>query len=278
MDPERLVNYLLEKIDTNIIHNEIITRIVKYTVKVNNVSITDKVLDYLNDKNINSDIILPLHQNLYKNNVVKGVENLIMYYYQKNALKKRFKYLNIGWYKYKSKKCLIGIIQEYSVNKDFDNLNKYYKFLNEIDKPYSEFIIGIQYKYHNKFDKMIEHFKLFLECIDKNLLLFDKDEISEYENAYSIIIHTLVGNEIDLKYVQTIYNKFNIKSKKLMIYLQLKINKTKLSDYCKIGECSTCLDDDVNMQMFDCLNHHYCRNCTIQLLTCPKCTIGRISF
>ena len=83
-------------------------------------------------------------------------------------------------------------------------------------------------------------------------------------------------NEIELHFVQEMVKKFNIISGSIYNNIQYKLNKTKLTDYKKIGTCNICLDEDVEIQLFDCLGHYYCKKCTVQLSKCPTCLCDRI--
>lgn len=266
------------RIDQNINqHDYIKYNIIKHIIKLNDNDITHQSINYLHDINIPLEILVPLYKKMYKNNDLKGIDHLIMYYDYKGANKKRYKYLKIGWYKFKDQRSLCSLIHYYSVNKDYDNVDKYTNILKPINPSIAQFMIGMEHKLRNNYDEMIINLKLFFEYIkDEDLIYIEDKELNDHTKAYINILRLFISNEIELKFVHEITNKFKLITRSIYNKIQVKINKTKLTDYKKIGTCNVCMENETELQLFDCLGHHYCKKCTVQLNKCPTCLCDRI--
>jgi hypothetical protein len=265
-------------IDENIDHHDYIKHnIINRIIKLKDNNILQQSINHLHTTTVPTEILVPLYKKMYKNNDIKGIDHLIMYYYYKGADKKRFKYLNIGWYKFKDQRSLCSLIHYYSVNKDYDNIEKYHHILKSINPSIAQFMIGMEHKRRCNYDQMILNLKLFFDYVKKeDLIINDGEELNDYTKAYVSILRLFIMNEIELHFVQEMVKKFNIISGSIYNNIQHKLNKTKLTDYKKIGTCYVCLDEDIEIQLFDCLGHHYCKKCTVQLSKCPTCLCDRI--
>jgi len=251
--------------------------IIKRVIKLNDNNILEQSVNHLHNTTVPVEILVPLYRKMYKNNDLKGIDHLIMFYHYKGAEKKRFKYLNIGWYKFKDQRSLCSLIHYYSVNKDYDNVEKYTNILKPINPSIAQFMIGMEHKLRCNYDEMIINLKLFFEYVKKDDLIMKEDEeLNDYTKGYINILRLFIMNEIELQFVQETVKKFNIITGTIHSNIQFKINKTKLPNYKKIGSCYICFDDDVELQLYDCLGHHYCKKCTVQLNKCPTCMCDRI--
>ena len=230
-------------IDQNIDHHDYIKHnIINRIIKLKDNEILQQSINHLHTTTIPTEILVPLYKKMYKNNDLQGIDHLIMFYHYKGANKKRFKYLNIGWYKFKDQRSLCSLIHHYSVNKDYDNVEKYHNILKIINPSIAQFMIGMEHKLRSNYDEMIIN----------------------------------MDNDINIPLLQFILHKLNITNSSILGHIQFKLNKTKLKDpvYNKTGSCNICFSDDVQLQLFDCLGHYYCQDCTISM---DKCAICRCS-
>ena len=107
--------------------------------------------------------------------------------------------------------------------------------------------------------------------VDSNLIKYNNDELNQYEKHFMYIIRLYLDNEIELSFIQYVLHKFNITMPGILGHLQYKLNKSKLSIYKQISTCPICYADNIELQLFDCLGHHYCKECTIGLDKCAMC-------
>jgi hypothetical protein len=112
-----------------------------------------------------------------------------------------------------------------------------------------------------------------LNNVNPSLLVFDNDIDNNYEKKFLNVIKLFLNNEINLGFIQSILHKYNITMSQILGHLQFKLNKIKLKDpeYSKIGTCNICFGDDVKLQLYDCLGHYYCLECTINMEKCAVC-------
>jgi hypothetical protein len=251
--------------------------IIKCIIKLNNNTILQESINHLHTTSVPTEILVPLYKKMYKNNDVRAIDHLIMYYDYRCAHNKKLKYLNIGWYKFKDQRSLCSLIHHYSVNKNYEKVDKYSNILETINPCIAQFMIGMENKLRNKYYNMIKHLKKFFDYLKKeDLSLENKDDLNDNTKAYLNIIRLFTTNEIELHFIQQMTSKFDLITSTIHNNLQFKINKTKLINYRKTGQCNICLDENISLKLFDCLGHYYCDSCTVQLDKCPTCLCNRI--
>jgi hypothetical protein len=278
----------MEEIDQqiyNILNNQYqdidrrIRRVVSFIKKLNIDSITEKFIDYLEMNNYNIDLIYPLYIKLYKNNNINGIHKLYIYYDKKNDSNMKIKYMNIGWYKLKDLNSLCNLVKFYLYAGDNEKCDKYCNILMSNNIAMGQFLSGIICKERNQYNKMIEHFTLFFSYISINDLGDEYDEKNMYSHAYGIITCIFTQNEIELNFIQKMHYRFEMNKDPYIGNLQLKINKTKLPNYRKDGECPICMKENSSLKIFDCLAHYYCDECTVQINNkCPICRLSRMCY
>ena len=203
---------------------------------------------------------------------------LAEYYHSIDDIPNMVKYLKISVDEFNDSASIYNLIMHYNHENDEPNSIKYCNMLIEHNYKNGQFFMGQTFRQFTKYNEMIKHYKLFLEDIKDGEVNFYNDNISELENqAMFVIFHVFIANEIDLEEMQTYLHKFNITTDQLLGLLQFKINKTKIPYYSKIGECPICLEDNVNLKLYDCLGHYYCQMCTVKIEKCAICKCSRRS-
>ena len=113
------------------------------------------------------------------------------------------------------------------------------------------------------------HYDYFLTNIDSAII----NNSSIIEKQSSHIIKLYLDNDINILLIQATLHKINFSHSEILGHVQFKLNKIKLKDpvYSKIGYCNICMNDDIQLQLFDCLGHYYCLDCTINIAKCALC-------
>jgi len=228
----------------------------------------------------NVEQFISLNEIALSHGIEDAAISLLEYYDDIQDNENKLKYLKICVDDFNSTDKLYDIIMYYKYMFDEENCIIYCnKLINNKDHGHNykngHFLLGQLYKHISKYSEMIHHYKLFLSSIEKKDIPFDDDIIIDMESKVLFVINIFITNEIDLVEIQEYMNKFNIKSDRLTTIIQLKINKTKLIEYNKMGECPICRQTEL-LQIFDCLGHYFCKMCTVKLedecaiCKCPK--------
>jgi tetratricopeptide (TPR) repeat protein len=213
----------------------------------------------------NVDEMIRLYTLTYENGDKEGTFALANYYTKIQNDEQMIKYLTIGANRFNDRDSIYNLIVYYQ--KKHDKINCLYwvdKLI--VDNPNAgHYLKGWAFEKFNDTDCMKIHYTMFLEKLPPN-------PIVSHEDAEKIldIIKIYLHNEIDLPFIQTMLHKFSITDDIILGHLQFKINKTKLPNYTQTGECMICYETK-DIQMYDCLGHHYCLGCTIKIEKCAVC-------
>jgi len=215
----------------------------------------------------NKEEVIRLYNLAIDNDSGNGAHELAEYYKLNGDITNYIKYLDVSIDKFNNEESIIELISYYNGIKDETNSITYCDKLIKINSSRGYFTKGMTYEIYNKYTEMKECYNTFLN----NLCINNFTDTNYKYVAYIIKLYLI--NEIDISYVQSMMHKFEIVEPKITGYLQYKIHKSKLKEpvYNKIGTCSICLTDDVTLQLFDCLGHYYCRDCTIKIAKCAVC-------
>jgi tetratricopeptide (TPR) repeat protein len=220
----------------------------------------------------NKDEIIRLYTLAYKNGNREGAYSLALYFKYLNDTPNVLKYLRIGAERFDDEEAMYDLVVYYISIKDEPNSFKYCQTLFNKNPLQGHFILGKTFKEYNKFSEMKIHFNEYLNKLTTNEIKFDTDLISSHEKQFSYILKIYMDNDINLTFVQSTLHRLNITTSKLLGHLQFKLNKTRLDGYLQENkECSICYDPNTNLNLFDCLGHHYCESCTINMDKCPVC-------
>jgi tetratricopeptide (TPR) repeat protein len=215
--------------------------------------------------------MIRLYTLAYENGNKDGAFGLVDYYKSTHDIANVLKYLNIGVDQFNDQESIYDLVMYYQSINDETNSLKYCDKLIQTNPNRGHFIKGKMFQTFKKYDEMKIHFNSFFESLVPTNLLFNTDELNNDEKQFSYVIKLYMDNELDLPYVQFILHKFNITTSTILGHLQFKLNKTKLTIYNQVGTCAICFNDNINLQLFDCLGHHYCRDCTISMDKCAVC-------
>jgi len=171
------------------------------------------------------------------------------------------------------------------VEKNMNEAMKYLKLGAEIKDSASIYQIIVIYYNYKVFDipqnieEGIKYIKLFLEhvTVDNIYNKVTKKLTNLGTYLQKIIYAILLQNDLELPLVQDLISKYQVFSN-LNSLLQFKLNKKKLPVYTKIDRCMVCFEDNVTTQLFDCLGHYYCQNCTIKITECCLCKSHKRCF
>jgi hypothetical protein len=218
---------------------------------------------------INVDEMIRLYElALHYNNEI-GVIALVDYYKLNNDIPNVLKYLNIYVDKYNDKQSMHDLIIYYHSINDEENSMKYCNKLFAIDQLQGHFYKGKTYEVVKKYSEMKSHYDYFLNNVNITII----NNSSMIEKQVSHILKLYLDNDINIPFVQEILHKINFTHAHILGHVQYKLNKIKLKDpvYSKIGSCNICMNDDIQLQLFDCLGHYYCLDCTINIDKCALC-------
>ena len=219
----------------------------------------------------NDDEVIRLYNLALENGSKDGAYMLGQFYKIKNDIPNACKYFDIGIERFKDEDSIYILIMHYQSINDEVNSMKYCDKLIECNPIKGYFIKGKSCELFQKYSEMKENYNKFLNTVDPNLIKFNNDELNQYEKHFGYIIRLYLENEIDLSFMQYVLHKFNITTSGILGHLQYKLNKCKLSIYKQTGTCPICYADNIELQLFDCLGHHYCKDCTIGLEKCAMC-------
>jgi TPR repeat protein len=171
------------------------------------------------------------------------------------------------------------------VEKNIDEAIKYLKLGAEIrdaSSIYQLILLNYNCKIFDipqNIEEGFKYIKLFLEIvnIDNIYSKVNKKLTIKGTYLYKIIYEILLQNDMELNFVQELISKYPVFSN-LNSLLQFKLNKKKLQNYTKIDRCMVCFEDNVTTQLFDCLGHYYCQNCTIKIKDCCLCKSHKRCF
>lgn len=213
----------------------------------------------------NEEEVIRLYNLAIENDDGNGAHELAEYYKSKDDITNFIKYSNISIDQFNNEESTIPIISYYNGIKDETNSIKYCDKLIKINSLRGYFTKGMTYQIYDKYTEMKECYDTYLN----NLCINNFDDPIHYK----YVIKLYLMNDIDIPYVQSMMHKFKMVEPKLTGHLQYKIHKSKLKEpmYNKIGTCSICLTDAITLQLFDCLGHYYCRDCTIKIDKCAVC-------
>lgn len=205
---------------------------------------------------------------IYYNDEI-GVIALVDYYKLKNDTQNILKYLNIYVDKFNDKQSIHDLIIYYHSTNDEENSMKYSNKLFEIDQLQGHFYKGKTYEVFKKYSDMKLHYDYFLANIDSEII----NNSSMIKKQSLHIIKLYLDNDINILLIQATLHKINFSHSDILGHVQYKLNKIKLKDpvYSKIGSCNICMNDDIQLQLFDCLGHYYCLDCTINIAKCAIC-------
>ena len=219
---------------------------------------------------------IKLYETAVKYKIKDAAMGLADYYNSIEDFPNMVKYLEICLEDFDDADSAWNLSQYYTGINDEKNSILYANKLITLDYNKGHFMMGQLYRHFLKYELMINHYKLFLTNIKVEDVNFENENCSELEHQLMFVIfHVFVSNEIDIEEMQNYITKFKIISSSLSGLLQFKINKTKIPYYNKTGECPICLQDNINLKLFDCLGHHYCEICTVKLDTCAMCKCSR---
>jgi TPR repeat protein len=164
----------------------------------------------------------------------------------------------------------------FGVVKNFEEAMKYLKI--GIEKKDDKAIFSMiclcyndeTYNYPQNLDEGMKYIKLFLEDVTTENLKTNTKFSVKGQLLYNIIYILLLQNDLELKFVQHIILKYPVYGN-LNSLLQFKLNKCKLANYSQKDNCIICYDENIDLQMFDCLGHYYCKKCTIKIKECCLC-------
>jgi len=162
------------------------------------------------------------------------------------------------------------------IEKNFEEGMKYLKIGIELksDKAIYD-MICLCYNYEiysipQNLDEGMKYIKLFLEDVTTEKLKENTKFSVKGQLLFIIMYNILLRNDHELKFVQHLILKYPIYAN-LNNLLQFKLNKVKLPNYIQKNDCMICYEQGVDLQMFDCLGHYYCKKCTIKIKECCLC-------
>jgi len=162
------------------------------------------------------------------------------------------------------------------IEKNFDEAMKYLKIGIELKDDKAIFaMICLCYNYEminipQNLDEGMKYIKLFLEGVTSENLKVNTKFSVRGQLLYTIIYNILLQNDLELKFVQHLILKYPIYGN-LNSLLQFKLNKSKLPNYIQKDDCMICFEQGIDLQMFDCLGHYYCKKCSIKIKECCLC-------
>jgi tetratricopeptide (TPR) repeat protein len=217
----------------------------------------------------NVEEMVRLYTLAYENGNKEGAFELAAYYTKIKNEPEMIKYLEIGAERFNDHNAIYNLIIHFLGKEDKDNSLKYCDKLIENNPNAGHYIKGYVFQKFNDIDCMKIHYHMFLSNLPPN-------PIGTQEDGEKIldVIKIYIQNEIDLPFIQTMLHKFQITDGGILGHLQFKINKTKLSNYKMNGDCMICYETK-DLQMFDCLGHHYCLGCNIKIQQCAVCKCSR---
>ncbi len=207
----------------------------------------------------NEDQMKKWYLKAIKHNQKDGAYFLAKYYQEKGNDELMLKYLKIGVEKFGDLDSMMQLGKYYYEKKDNENTVKYYTLAAEKGSSSAMYNLGVHYMKQNNTEEFIKYFKAALLTLETH-----KSPI------FNPIIFTLIENEIDLKYVQENLTRIGVTNEKVSSMMQYKTNKSKLPNYKVHEECTICCET-TDLQMYDCLGHHFCLGCTVKLTKCPIC-------
>ena len=231
---------------------------------------------YYEQFEMNTKEMIRLYELAIQHNDKQGAIALADFYKSKNDIPNTLKYLNICIDKFNDIESITDLIGYYqSSNNDVNSLN-YCDKLISLDQSFGYYMKGKIYQHSKKYSDMKVWYEQFLNSIDPSRIVFDTDNLTMIEKQFAHVIKLYMDNDINIPLLQFILHKLNITNSSILGHIQFKLNKTKLKDpvYSKTGTCNICFSDDVQLQLFDCLGHYYCQECTINM---DKCAICRCS-
>lgn len=223
---------------------------------------------YYEQFEVNSEEMIKYYSLAIENDSKDGAISLIEYFTYLSDIPNIIKYTTIAADKFNDINSIVDLIKHYSNANDEQNSLKYSDKLIEVNANKGFFMKGTIFENLKKYNEMIIEYTKFLDTVN----LSNTSSIL-IERNFMYVVLLFINNEINLTYVQSVLQKHNIQTQNLWSHLQYKLNKLKLVQppYSKVGRCNICLDDDVTLQIFDCIGHYYCRNCTITINHCSFC-------
>jgi tetratricopeptide (TPR) repeat protein len=213
--------------------------------------------------------MIRLYTLAYENGNKQGAFQLATYYTKVKNEAEMIKYLVIGSERFNDRDSIYNLIIHYFKKEDKNNSLKYCDKLIENNPNAGHYMKGHIFEKFNEIDCMKIHYHMFLSNLPAGSI-----EAHDEGDKILDVIKLYVQNEIDLPFIQTMLHKFQITDAGILGHLQFKINKTKLANYKHNGECMICYDTK-DLQMFDCLGHHYCLECIIKIQQCAVCKCSR---
>jgi len=217
----------------------------------------------------NVDEMIRLYTLTYENGDKEGAFQLASYYTKMKNEPEMIKYLVIGAERFNDRDAIYNLIIHYLTKEDKENSLKFCDKLIENNPNAGHYMKGHIFEKFNDIDCMKIHYHMFLTNLPPN-------PVGTQEDGEKIldVIKTYMHNEIDLPFIQSMLHKFQITDGGVLGHLQFKINKTKLSNYKMNGDCMICYETK-DLQMFDCLGHHYCLGCIMKIQQCAVCKCSR---
>jgi tetratricopeptide (TPR) repeat protein len=217
----------------------------------------------------NVDEMIRLYTLTYENGNKEGAFQLASYYTKMKNESEMIKYLVIGAERFNDRDAIYNLIIHYLTKEDKDNSLKFCDKLIENNPNAGHYMKGHIFEKFNDIDCMKIHYHMFLTNLPPN-------PVGTQEDGEKIldVIKIYMHNEIDLPFIQSMLHKFQITDSGVLGHLQFKINKTKLSNYKMNGDCMICYETK-DIQMFDCLGHHYCLGCIMKIQQCAVCKCSR---
>lgn len=217
----------------------------------------------------NVEEMVRLYTLAYENGNKEGAFQLASYYTLVKNEPEMIKYLVIGAERFNDRDAIYNLIIHFLGKEDKENTLKYCDKLIENNPNAGHYMKGYVFQKFNDIDCMKIHYHMFLTNLPEN-------PIGTQEDGEKIldVIKLYMQNEIDLPFIQSMLHKFQITDGGVLGNLQFKINKTKLPNYKQHGDCMICYDTK-DLQMFDCLGHHYCLECIIKIQQCAVCKCSR---
>ena len=171
------------------------------------------------------------------------------------------------------------------VEKNIDEAIKYLKLGAEIRDVTSIYqLIVLNYNYGvfdipQNIEEGFNYIKLFLGTVTIDNIYSNVNKKLTVRGSYlhRIIYEILLQNDMELYFVQELISKYKVFSN-LNSLLQFKLNKKKLPVYTKIDRCLVCFEENISIQLFDCLGHYYCQGCTIKIKDCCLCKSHKRCF